>query len=101
VFVGDAVIYCEIDSFLPVRDEFEFLRKSSLKTMDGREESAEQGELVGPGIQKSRYRLKETAVFVFNVFDVGVPGDIPNGIASKNTEGTRISEGSFSLDEGV
>ena len=35
--VGDDVIYCEIDSFLPVREEFEFLRKSSLKTMDGRE----------------------------------------------------------------
>jgi len=35
--VGDAVIYCEIDSFLPVQDEFEFLRKSSLKVMDGRE----------------------------------------------------------------
>ena len=34
---GDAVIYCEIDSFLPVRDEFEFLRKSSLKVMDDRE----------------------------------------------------------------
>ena len=33
---GDAVIYCEIDSFLPVRDEFEFLRKSSLKSMDER-----------------------------------------------------------------
>jgi len=35
--VGDAVIYCEIDSFLPVREDFEFLRKSSLKVMDGRE----------------------------------------------------------------
>ena len=35
--VGDYVIYCEIDSFLPVRDEFEFLRKSSLRTMDERE----------------------------------------------------------------
>ena len=34
---GDAVIYCEIDSFLPVREEFEFLRKSSLKLMDDRE----------------------------------------------------------------
>ncbi|CAD71588.1 hypothetical protein RB449 [Rhodopirellula baltica SH 1] len=34
---GDAVIYCEIDSFLPVREESEFLRKSSLKTMDERE----------------------------------------------------------------
>lgn len=36
--VGDKVIYCEIDSFLPVRPEFEFLRKSSYKKMaDGSE----------------------------------------------------------------
>ena len=31
--VGDKVIYCEIDSFLPVRPEFEFLRKSSYKKL--------------------------------------------------------------------
>jgi RNA ligase (TIGR02306 family) len=36
--VGDYVIYCEIDSFLPIKDEFEFLRKSSYKKMsDGTE----------------------------------------------------------------
>lgn len=36
--VGDMVIYCEIDSFLPIKPEFEFLRKSSYKKMvDGRE----------------------------------------------------------------
>ena len=36
--IGDLVIYCEIDSFLPIRDEFEFLRKSSYKKMvDGTE----------------------------------------------------------------
>ena len=36
--VGDLVIYCEIDSFLPIKPEFEFLRKSSYKKMvDGRE----------------------------------------------------------------
>lgn len=35
--VGDQAIYCEIDSFLPVRPEFEFLRKSSLKTMNDQE----------------------------------------------------------------
>jgi len=29
--VGDKVIYCEIDSFLPIREEFEFLRKTSYK----------------------------------------------------------------------
>jgi RNA ligase (TIGR02306 family) len=31
--VGDMVIYCEIDSFLPIKEEFEFLRKSSYKKM--------------------------------------------------------------------
>lgn len=31
--VGDLVIYCEIDAFLPVREELEFLRKSSFKNM--------------------------------------------------------------------
>ena len=25
--IGDAVIYCEIDSFLPIREEFEFFAK--------------------------------------------------------------------------
>jgi RNA ligase (TIGR02306 family) len=31
--VGDKAIYCEIDSYLPVTDEFEFLRKTSFKKM--------------------------------------------------------------------
>lgn len=35
--VGDLVVYCEIDSFLPIRDEFEFLRKTSYKKMGNRE----------------------------------------------------------------
>lgn len=35
--VGDHVVYCEIDSFLPVREEFEFLRKSSFKKMGDEE----------------------------------------------------------------
>lgn len=30
--VGDLVVYFEVDSFLPVREEFEFLRKSCFKT---------------------------------------------------------------------
>lgn len=34
---GDLCIYCEIDSFLPVREEFEFLRKSSYKKMGEQE----------------------------------------------------------------
>jgi len=35
--VGDNAIYCEIDSFLPIRGEFEFLRKSSYKKMGDQE----------------------------------------------------------------
>lgn len=30
---GDMAVYCEIDSFLPIKEEFEFLRKSSFKKM--------------------------------------------------------------------
>ncbi len=35
--VGNLVVYCEIDSFLPIKDEFEFLRKSSFKKMGDQE----------------------------------------------------------------
>jgi len=35
--IGDLVVYCEIDSFLPIKEEFEFLRKSSYKKMDDQE----------------------------------------------------------------
>lgn len=35
--VGNMVVYCEIDSFLPIREEFEFLRKSSYKKMGNQE----------------------------------------------------------------
>ncbi|MBL8871343.1 MAG: RNA ligase (ATP) [Planctomycetaceae bacterium] len=35
--VGSPVIYCEIDSFLPIRDEFEFLRKSSYRKLESQE----------------------------------------------------------------
>ena len=31
--VGDDVVYFEIDSFLPIREEFEFLRKNSYKKL--------------------------------------------------------------------
>ena len=35
--VGDFVVYCEVDSFLPIKPEFEFLRKSSYKKMGEQE----------------------------------------------------------------
>jgi RNA ligase (TIGR02306 family) len=31
--IGDKAIYCEIDSFLPIKEQYEFLRKSSFKRM--------------------------------------------------------------------
>jgi len=34
---GDLCVYCEIDSFLPIKEEFEFLRKSSYKKMGDQE----------------------------------------------------------------
>ena len=34
---GDRVVYCEIDSYLPIKEEFEFLRKSSFKKMGEQE----------------------------------------------------------------
>ena len=35
--IGDTAIYCEVDSFLPIRDEFEFLRRSSYRKMGDEE----------------------------------------------------------------
>jgi RNA ligase (TIGR02306 family) len=35
--VGQKVVYCEIDSFLPIAEPYEFLRKTSLKKMGDRE----------------------------------------------------------------
>ena len=36
--VGDLCVYCEIDSFLPILPEFEFLRKSSYKKLSNGDE---------------------------------------------------------------
>ena len=36
--VGDLAVYCEVDSFLPVVEQFEFLRKSSYKQLPSGEE---------------------------------------------------------------
>jgi hypothetical protein len=48
--IGDTVCYCEIDSFLPIKPEFEFLRKSCYRKMaDGQE-----------GFRLKTIRLKNT-----------------------------------------
>ncbi len=70
---GDLCIYCEIDSFLPIREEFEFLRKSSYKKMaDGTEgfrlktirlrQQISQGLLIQPTILNDTELVEGTDV---------------------------------------
>ncbi|MDB5308575.1 MAG: ligase, partial [Gemmataceae bacterium] len=47
---GDQVVYCEIDSLLPERPEFEFLRTSSFKPA--------QTDAAGATIQPTGFRIK-------------------------------------------
>lgn len=47
--VGDRIVYCEIDSLLPERPEFEFLRKNCFKT------AIDQG---GQEVQRAGFRIK-------------------------------------------
>ena len=83
--VGDYVIYCEIDSFLPVRDEFEFLRKYSLRTMDEREGfrlrtvklrgQVSQGLLLNPSLLGRSFELGEDVTDELEIvkFEAPVP----------------------------
>ena len=64
---GDKCVYCEIDSFLPVKEEFEFLRNSSYK----------KSELLGEGFriktQKMRGQLSQGLVITQKqLVDMGI-----------------------------
>ncbi|TWU48876.1 RNA ligase [Rubripirellula tenax] len=92
---GDAVIYCEIDSFLPVREEFEFLRKSSLRTLDDREGfrlrtvklrgQISQGLLVHPSILGRSFVIGEDVTVELGIvkYEAPIPaclgGDVVGG----------------------
>ena len=69
---GDLAIYFEIDSFLPVRPEFEFLRKSSYKKSD----------ILGEGFklrtQKFRGQLSQGLVLPISDFSE-IPSDVELG----------------------
>jgi len=71
--VGDLAVYYEIDSFLPVRPQFEFLRKSSFKRM---------GTAEG-------YRLR--TIKLRNVLSQGLLTPIPDGIVDPK-EGDDLTE---------
>ena len=69
---GDLCVYFEIDSFLPVRPEFEFLRASSYK----------ESEILGPGFRlktmKFRGQISQGLVLPVFVFPE-IPADVPVG----------------------
>jgi len=71
--VGDLAVYYEIDSFLPIRPQFEFLRKSSFKRM---------GTAEG-------YRLR--TIKLRNVLSQGLLTPIPDGIVDPK-EGDDLTE---------
>ena len=69
---GDLGVYFEIDSFLPTRQEFEFLRKSCYK----------DSEILGPGFrlrtQKFRGQVSQGLLLPISVFPE-IPGDAAIG----------------------
>jgi len=75
--VGDVIVYFEIDSFLPVREEFEFLRKSCYKKLpDGTE---------GFRIKTIRLRKQISQGLVFSLKELKIGAD-------KDTVGEDISK---------
>lgn len=88
---GDLVIYCEIDSFLPIRDEFEFLRKSSFKRMGDKEgfrlktiklrKQISQGLILPISIFESYEYHPHDEFLVTDDFPDGVSCIVPNKVA--------------------
>ena len=66
--VGQMIVYCEVDSFLPIRDEFEFLRKGCYK----------KGHL-GEGFRIKTIRLRgqisQGVCFPISLFSKSFPDD--------------------------
>lgn len=84
---GDYIVYCEIDSFLPIREEFEFLRKSSYRKM-GDEEGFRLRTI------KLRGQISQGLIIPISILkgeiDFGVGVNFYEGI--KNMEGQDVSE---------
>lgn len=67
--VGDQAFYFEIDSFLPIKQEYEFLRKSSYKSIEG------LGEGFRIKTMKMKGVLSQGLLLPFNESAVEVDGD--------------------------
>lgn len=117
---GDSVIYCEIDSFLPVREEFEFLRKSSLKQMNGREGfrlrtvklrgQISQGLLIAPSILGRAFVVGEDVTSELGIvkYEAPIPaclggnviGAFPGFIAKTDEERIQNLAGDYASFQG-
>jgi len=64
--IGDLVVYFEIESFLPMKLEFEFLRKSSFRSMNG---------VGGFALRtmKIRKQLSQGLILPLSILDVDIP----------------------------
>ena len=93
--VGDWVVYCEIDSFLPVREEFEFLRKSSFKKM---------GDQEGFRLKTIRLRGQISQGLVLPISVLEGPDEMKIGV-SKQPWGDQLQLGPYDnalvIEEGV
>ncbi len=92
---GDFCIYCEIDSFLPVREEFEFLRKSSYKKM---------GDLEGFRLKTIRLRGQISQGLILPLSVLEGEGEMKIGI-SQQPWGDQLQLGPYDdsliIDEGI
>ncbi len=92
---GDFCIYCEIDSFLPVREEFEFLRKSSYKKM---------GDLEGFRLKTIRLRGQISQGLILPLSVLEGEGEMKIGI-SQQPWGDHLQLGPYDdsliIDEGI
>lgn len=73
--VGDVITYCEVDSLLPERPEFEFLRKGSFKPAQVDPSSPEGFRRAGFRIKTVRLRgqISQGIVFALDTVFPGVP----------------------------
>ncbi len=82
---GDLCIYCEIDSFLPVREDLEFLRKSSYKKM---------GDLEGFRLKTIRLRGQISQGLILPLSVLEGEGEMKIGI-SKQPGGDQLQLGPY------
>lgn len=93
--VGELCVYFEIDSFLPIREEFEFLRKSSYKKM---------GDQEGFRLKTIRLRGQVSQGLVVPITILNGEEEMQVGI-SQQPEGDRLQLGPYDnalvIEEGV